>query len=304
MGTCASDYEDDFDHTLKNKQAFSTLKNQMEAFSKEGLLFFDKDGAQDRRIKIEFRKDKASPSSFASLCQLAGSVNDSIQGVGSCCRINVKGVQCILTCAHNLVSKSTLTGKFIKHTCGYTYEMRQGENAWKKLWKLKMDEVRRHPKYNGDAAGGFDIAVCPIVGNRHQFDLKVNCSKLIPDYELASPDPADIKVGYEIEIGGYPGEKGGHAHYHRDKVVHVKNTERGGCILFYGVDTTPGNSGSPIWIVDERFLDEYRKKKPLKKGIRKLMIGIHTGHSAVDMLNYGILITPTLGKWIKGEKAV
>jgi len=303
MGSRTTDFQDEsFNHNLKNKQAFSTLKNQMEAFSKDGLLFYDKNGARlDRRIKIEFSWHKSIPASYASLCQLAGRVNDSIDGVGSCYMVTVNGVNCILTCAHNLVSKSALTGKFLIHKCGYIYQMRQGENAWLKLWKLEMNKIYIHPKYSGETSCGFDFAVCPIITEKHKFDARVDCSKVIIDCQWSSVDPADIKVGYEIEVGGYPGEKAGYPHYHSGKIMHIKNTEKGGCILFYEVDTTPGNSGSPIWITDKRFFDDHKNKNKVEKGVTKWMIGVHTGHSAVDMLNYGILTTPAMGKWIKGR---
>jgi len=302
MAFCGIDFKDDkkdergFNHRLKNKKAFSTVKKQFKPCSKEGLLYTDEDGElQDRRIKIEFDKEKPALLSFVSLCQMAADVNDSIEGLGSCTRIKVKDVWCILTCAHNLVSKSVVTGKFANHKTGYMYQTRQGEYAWAELWKLKMNKIRVHPKYNDDSTSGFDIAVCPVVREPHSFDGRVAYSKLIVDVEWSSADPKKIKVGYEIEVGGYPGEKDGHPHYHRGTVKVIKKTEEGGYLLFYDTDTTPGNSGSAIMIVDERFLNEDDKKN----GIKKRVIGVHTGHSAFDNLNYGTLMTPELVKWMK-----
>lgn len=293
---------DGFNHSLKNKKAFSTLKNQKEGFSKEGLLRRDQNGArEDRRTKIEFVWNKPASASFASLCQLAGSMTDSLDGIGSCCMIEVGGVPSILTSALNMITKSALTGNFLEHKCGYMYQMRQGEDAWLKLWKLEINKMRVHPRYDGEEASGFDIAVCPVVRQPHEFDLRVRYSKLTTDCQWISVDPADIKVGYEIEVGGYPGEKNGYPHVQRGKIKHIKRTKEGGCILFYDVDTTPGNSGSPIWMVDERFFDDFKNKNKLRKGITKFTIGIHSGHSVVDMLNYGILTTPAIQKWMENR---
>jgi len=303
MAFCGIDFKDDkkderegFNHRLKNKKAFSTVKKQFYNCSKEGLLFTNENGElQDRRIKIEFDKKKPALQSFTTLCQVAVNVNDSTEGIGSCTRIDVKGVDCILTCAHNLVSKSVLTGKFTNHKTGYMYQTRQGEDAWNQLWKLKMNKVRVHPKHNDDPASGFDVAICPIVRETHVFDGWVGHSKIIGDVLWSSADPTKIKVGYEIEVGGYPEEKIGYPHYQRGKVEGIKKTEEGEYLVFYDADTTPGTSGSPIRIVDERFLDELDQKN----GIKKITIGVHTGHSAFDNLNFGTLMTPELVKWVK-----
>jgi len=294
-----TDYGKPFNHRLKNKKAFSTVTHQWDICSKEGLLIKkENDDPQDSRIKIEFHKEIPVPVSFVSICQLAANVNDSVEGIGSCDQIIVNGVFCVLTCAHNLASKSHLTGKFLNHKVGYAYQMRQGEDAWDSLWRLKANETRVHPKYNGDASCGFDIAVSPIVSEAHEFDRRVKHGKVFKDAEWDSADPDDLKVGYEVEVAGYPGDKAGYPHYLRGKIVSINKTDEGGHILFYNVDTTPGNSGSPISIVDERFLGKERKKR----GITKLTIGVHTGHSAVDKLNFGTLITPELRKWIKDMK--
>jgi len=265
------------------------VKKQFYHCSKEGLLYTNENGElQDRRIKIEFHKEKPAFLSFLTFCQVSANVNDSIEGIGSCTRIRVKGFECILTCAHNLVSKSVLTGKFSSHKT-------EGEDAWFALWKLKTNKIRVHPKYNDDPTCGFNIAVCPIVQVTHVFNWRVAYSKRITDVLWSSADPTKIKVGYEIEVGGYPEEKIGYPHYQRGKVEGIKKTEEGEYLVFYDADTTPGTSGSPIRIVDERFLDELDQKN----GIKKITIGVHTGHSAFDNLNFGTLMTPELVKWVK-----
>lgn len=303
MAFCGVTFDDEkkvdekaFDHRVKNKLAFSAVANQEVSCCDEGCLVRNAEGvAKDRRIKILYDKQKPALLSFTTICQMAVTLNDVRGGIGSCVRVKVCDVSCILTCAHNLVSKSHLTGKFVKHKVGYTYKMRQGEEAWESLWKLVANKITLHPNYTGDACSGFDIGVCPVIREPHKFDGKVDYGKLIKDVEWGSVNPKDLKEGFEIEVGGYPGDKDGYPHYGRGKIVAIKNTEKGGCVLFYDVDTTPGNSGSPIMIVDERFFSEEKKKR----GITKQTIGVHTGHSAHDNLNFGTLITPALEKWIK-----
>lgn len=114
--------------------------------------------------------------------------------------------------------------------------------------------------------------------------------------------PKHIKKGMGIELAGFPGEKGGWPYTHRGKIVEVTKTKLGGHLLLYDVDATPGNSGSCLSITDKDFLSNYRRKYNLNDKIKKVTVGVHTGHCAVDNLNYGTLITPSMGKWIRKVK--
>ena len=70
-------------------------------------------------------------------------------------------------------------------------------------------------------------------------------------YDAWSGDiaPDKLRVGAEIQVAGYPGELDGYVYEGTGPITKVKPTKEGGYIIFYDVDTTSGNSGSPISIV-------------------------------------------------------
>jgi len=286
-------------HSLKNVFGFSTVQKQFDNNHSEGLLDIDEKGvAKDRRQKIDFSLDKFKVISFATLCQVAASVRNGVKGVGTCTRVEVNDITHMLTCAHNLVSRSTLTGRYIKHKSIFSYNKRQGEKAWADIYKMEQDNIHVHPKFNGEPSCGFDIAICAVSKETHEFSGRVSCmSKSKRDSGWAAVDPETIKVGYKMELGGYPGEKDGWPYSHTGKITHIKNTDEGGWILYYDSDSSLGMSGSPIRIVDERFVSQQNRRK----GITKITVGVHTGHDIVEGLNYGTLITPALEKWMESK---
>jgi len=111
-------------------------------------------------------------------------------------------------------------------------------------------------------------------------------------WNWATPDK--IEKGMSVELACFLGEMQGWPHTHTGKVVDVTKTELGGYILWYDVEATPGNSGSCVMITDKDFV----RRTDGRSKIKKVIVAVHTGHSAVDKLNYGTLITPTIGEWI------
>lgn len=55
-----------------------------------------------------------------------------------------------------------------------------------------------------------------------------------------------MKAGHKVSISGFPGEKNGYLYEHTDEIMSINETELGGYIISYKVDTTPGMSGSAI----------------------------------------------------------
>ena len=52
-----------------------------------------------------------------------------------------------------------------------------------------------------------------------------------------------------VQVAGYPGELHGFMYEHTGPIESVLSRSKGGFIISYKVDTTPGNSGSPINLV-------------------------------------------------------
>jgi len=290
------------DHSLKGVFAFSSIKNQMCFPQKEeGLILRGEDGKSiDRRILIDFGNAKFGLlKSYRILCQLTSRLPKGEKVVGTCFRINRNKSEYILTCAHNIVVWSTFRNKFTQLVWCVYYEMRQGESSWIKCKRLDMSTGRVHPKHNGDGASGFDIAVChpgQIISKGKNDGMFVKY-RGNADVTLCSCDPQDLSKGMSLEIAGYPGEKEGQPHTHTGVIVGWIRTKCGGHVLFYDVDCTCGNSGSPIMITDK----EYLKKQKAPPGVKKMVIGIHTGHDQAEGYNFGTLITKSLEKWIDGE---
>lgn len=171
------------------------------------------------------------------------------------------------------------------------------------LYKVDNEKTYVHPKFNGDPCCGYDIAIGPVVKQKHEYSCM---SKLKPTSSIdcfwGQADPKTIWKGMKVEIAGYPGEKNWYPHHHCGQIVGVEETALGGWILFYDVDTTLGNSGSLIYLTDETWIKKYILESQRKEGCKKVTIGIHTGHDYTNMENFGTLITPALFKWVVKNK--
>jgi len=288
------------DHSLKNVVAFSTTKKHFCGNTTEGLLVKDGDGFKDRRIKVEFDNPRFHFISFSCACQLKATLPSGVSGVGTCGIVVVNNVTYSLTCAHNLRCWSTFYDDFITMKDGYGYKSRSGESAWHSLWELDMQKVRIHPKFNGDPACGFDIALCPVTKKPHANSGKV-LAKWNSDAGWKAAEPKSLKVGMKIELVGYPGDKNGHSYYSSGEIKAIKRQPGDGWVLYYNADSTPGMSGSFIQIIDDDWVNENIPDASRKLGVKKIIIGVHTGHDDTVMLNFGTLLTPTLRKWMKSE---
>ena len=64
----------------------------------------------------------------------------------------------------------------------------------------------------------------------------------------------DLKEGGpEVEIVGFPadGPKKEVLHKHSGKICTALHGKTGGCTVTYKVDTSGGQSGCPIWLIDK-----------------------------------------------------
>jgi len=294
--------DESIDHSLKDIVAFSATKKQMAVVSKSEGLFVENENGDviDRREKIDFNGKLGLLISYRCLCQLTGRLLKGAKLVGTCSTVRLQNEKCILSCAHNMFNWSARRRDFVNFQWLRTYKMRQGENSWMECSLLNEKTMRKHPKYDDQPDSGFDIAVCKpgeITSTRRNF----KCSKdenVKLDVQMFPCNPSDLKPGMAVEISGYPGEKSGYAYTHTGRIADVVKTKLGGWLLFYDVDCTRGNSGSPIRITDEKFL----RKLKLPQNISKVTIGVHTGVEYNDGLNYGTLITQSVYDWILGKE--
>jgi len=310
MATCCAELLDEkkddsltLDHSLKNVVAFSTCKKQACGPSKEGLLVRDLNKKyQDRRIRINYH-DK----NFFLNCQMKSIMPSGSFVVGSGRNVCVNGVDTLLTCAHNLCTMSSFYQRLVKHKEAYAYSARYGEDKWFNLWKLKARGIRIHEKYNGYPSCGYDIAVCPMEILLHDKDDKTLFDGLNFDSTWGAADPKSLKVGMTVEVAGYPAEKNGYPYFHNGTIQAVSKRPSGGWILYYDIDSTPGMSGSPIMITCIDWIRKLMTKRDIvgtferDDDVKKVIIGIHTGHDDTVMMNYGTLITPSLKAWILGK---
>jgi len=281
------------DHSLKNVVAMSASQKQETTSSKEGLLICDKNKLVDRRTKIDFGDKSFRLLSYTTLCQMKVQIRPGLEAVGSCSLITLNGDTYIFTCAHNLVTWDTLhdCGKNVQD--GFVYSARQGEDCWEELLKIQAKRILVHPKYDGEPYSGFDFAIAPILLKKHE-NSKYKGFTGEKDIDWGEVKPESIEVGLEIEVAGYPGDKEGYSYVHSGKIVTKKKTKGGGWLIFYDVDTTPGNSGSDINVIDKAWVHKYGKPSKTKK-----TIGVHTGQCNAAGLNYGTLITPAIYEWFK-----
>jgi len=110
----------------------------------------------------------------------------------------------------------------------------------------------------------------------------------------------------ELQIVGYPGDqdKKGFAYMHQGPVAEVVKTQLGGYVLYYDIDTTPGNSGSDVSLLDEDLVNKLNGKED---NYKCYTIGIHTASAPEKIIgekqgfNAGTLITPEINRWMREE---
>jgi len=308
MAACCDEKKDDeeekygqIDHSLDNVFAFSTSKGQMHPVSgdrREGLWTLDEQGnSMDRRELVNFYDQKFCRTSYWDLTQISFHLKHE-KAVGSGMTLRTKPVV-ILSCAHNFVCLSYVDNKvrrqMKKH---HSYCQRYGEKSWRSLRKITQFWV--HDRYDGNPECGFDIAIgltSEKIGKTTLNKKKLpNRSTLHYDLMSNLDYVSVLKKGMSIEVAGYPGEKKGMPYTHQGLIHDVKKTSLGGYILMYKIDTTPGNSGSPVYLTDKSCIAELRRKKGGK--FDKVLIAIHTGSDRASECGFATLLTNDLSKWM------
>jgi len=296
-----SDVEDTKDESynedsLENVRAFSTSKKQFYSPSSEGLLTKKDDKVIDRRTLIEVHEQKFDSESYhiAQLVVRLGNVRCT--GSGGAYELH-DGSSWMVTCAHNLIADSLGSSKFFDEILMYC--CREGENSNARKYKLDPTTVRIHPSYGGSPETGFDIGMCKItkaVGTKNWKKISFPIRK---DAFWGFVNPTKLQKGREVWVNAYPGEKKGFPYTSFGHVTHVLKKKKGGWVIYYTADTTPGVSGGPISLIVEDEKDGKEVGAP-KMNIYpgKLVVGVHTGHDPFSNLNYGTLITRPIQRWI------
>lgn len=248
-----------------------------------------------------------------------------------------KDVRFVLTCAHNFVfvakpeelkteeekaaeeairiegepiSEEEKQAKTFRDI--YVYKARYGQGVWMNKWPVKY--AYPHPYYNGDEFSGFDIAIGIFGEEEGPEDYTTewfSTTENVVDCYNTYFDPKNLEEGGDFvksmmaEITGYPGDIGkrGYLWTHKGKLHHCEPTDLGGWCLYYSIDTTPGNSGSAVRVIDEDFVNRRKDASCLAedsegvKYIKKVTIAVHTGKSEEAKRNGGTLITRDIIDW-------
>jgi len=159
------------------------------------------------------------------------------------------------------------------------------------LFKAPILNYVVHPEYlkKPRIHDGFDVAVAtfdlkdalPPVGDPDRFKRKM--VKITPFFTNSFIHKAEER----ILIIGYPGEKNGYL-YEMEGTIHGTKKRKGGTevIIYRDLDTTCGQSGAPVYKLDEEGELE--------------IIGIHVGYFKKKKANLATLITQKLKQWILG----
>jgi V8-like Glu-specific endopeptidase len=123
----------------------------------------------------------------------------------------------------------------------------------------------------------WDVAVCRLAATHHLPPPGVWFQPVSSGEEL---------MGHEVDLAGYPGPQNGRMWWDRDEIagVHVPTNT---CIFTH--DTWPGNSGSPVWTLDDDAM-----------GVNQH--AIHVSRQAQE-LRRGVLITQAVLAWIANARA-
>jgi len=185
----------------------------------------------------------------------------------------------LLTAAHNVIKN----GEHLQHL---DFESRENtENGSKLLHKYKIIKYCVHPEYiktNFDSEKGYDLAILIMRDEKHYYSSHNNAH--IPVLSALIGEDFEKIQKHDIKVIGFPGEKNGEIwgmkgtqDNSNDSIVIDSNN----VIRYNNIDTTRGQSGSPIILNDN-----------------KSIIGIHVAGNDQSYTNYGTLLTIEKYIWI------
>lgn len=196
----------------------------------------------------------------------------------------IAGGECLLTCAHNLIDHDPITKKFKKADVVW-FEIRNNnqEDGSTLIKRYNVKNRVVHPSYfkNPETSSGFDLALCWIDVPEDDNTLKNG------SYNCLSNPVVEANVNTIASVVGFPCEREGEkwGMVGSVNILDDETTRQHNEILMYEeIDTTEGQSGSPV------MLDSSKK-----------IIGVHTGGNLVKGVNWATLITTDKLRWIEEQ---
>jgi len=285
----------EFKVSLENSFRPRPHDSSAQFFQEERILFPKQKG--DRRIK-----KNPDDNNYPCIGHMIMKFGDDVYvGTGTIFYTNDNSkTGYILTCAHNLVTVDVTDNKnFIwASRIWISFKRENAEKSHQTWCAFSINKMYVHPKYlrypNGYS--GYDIGICEfdykskwyadgiMQLNREHSALYVNTHSLF--FTEIQPDVIDY-----FEVVGFPAEKRGELWGMRapksgGQVSGIQILEK--VISYKSIDTTPGQSGSPMLIS----VGDYGKLT------EKCIIGVHTGGSQPFNKNYGTRITKEMIQWI------
>lgn len=244
-----------------------------------------KDGRSEAPVRVFDNKQKNQIYNMVLLRMKFG--KKVYNGTGTIIyRGNVSNTIFILTCTHNVVSINNDLDEKDQMVKAQNIEFVITQNTkfrWKELKCYKALDWYYHPKYaeNPTSSSGNDIAI--IKANIDGNDKLLKNIKRIRVRAFES----EITAYSGAKVIGYPGEKDGELWgMTGDYNLNDKNT----LISYRNIDTTAGQSGSPIFdYIESKSDDTFTRLNEI--------IGVHTG-GKIDQ-NWGTALNNDKLEWIR-----
>eukprot|EP01084_Bolivina_argentea_P314079 543994_1 len=186
----------------------------------------------------------------------------------------------ILTAGHNIVELNENDDQKVDYPQAVWAEVNENtENGFKTLNTYNCSEYQVHPKYIKylkkygvkESETGYDIAIIEVLDAENK--LRKIAPVQIPSYKHKTSDSMKVKVI------GYPGEEN---------------------LRAYEIDTTAGQSGSPIFKVknvDNSENDEKGCSDNIYQSLGEI-VAIHVAGKQKKKLNFGTMLNDEIIEWV------
>jgi glutamyl endopeptidase len=227
----------------------------------------------DRRLRVP--SPKQAPWSFNGRLRVYFESRDEIHKSIICLGSGVMiGPDLTLTCAHNLYLSPLIQSKYpYLDPYAKIATFLPGINGKQVFEESKVDKAIIAPEWVKSNDPGQDLALLHL---EKSLGLKVGYSAM---------DVIPLKEELVVSITGYPGELQDQMYTMNGPIKQIRSHK-----IFYDIDTTSGNSGSPISII------------PNDIPANPICIGIHTTGAGALALNGGIYINQEkfnkIGGWV------
>jgi len=272
------------DIAFKNANYFCPSSQTKHKY-KESQNFFKEGKVTKTKNELRVLISNPEPDSYEiAQGQICGLFEDEyFNGSGTVC---VFGKQFknnkffLLTCAHNFVQVDKGLGKKIKYMDSMRYDYSKTHES--KFNTSYVSNISIFPGYleNPDIIQGFDIAIGLLDGEFNNAPFSKNS-------QWSTIDDEECKNGDVICVIGYPGEYNEKLYKMEGTIFEIRKLENGRKLILYNdIDTSPGQSGSPVL---------------LKKNNKWFIIGIHVGYDRSLNVNIATAITNDVYDWVEDQ---